>query len=190
MGELNIVIGPMYSGKSTELLRIYNKFKRNSKILIINHKLDNRYAENSVNTHNNDSLLSISTDELCKIDIGLLVHKNDIILIDEAQFFNDLYIFCKNIVEKHNKIIYVFGLSGDSNREKFGQILDLIPIADDVKFLKSICNQCKNVKDAPFTLRITKNKEQISVGSSEEYLAVCRKCWLDYTYPKYRVCYD
>ena len=179
-GELNLVIGPMYSGKSTELLRIYNKFKRNYKILVINHSSDNRYGNNSVNTHNKDSIDSVSTDELCTIDMGLSVMDNDIILIDEGQFFNDLYIFCKNIVEKRNKIVYVFGLSGDSCRKKFGEILDLIPLADNVKFLKSICNNCKNVKDAPFTLRTTNNTEQVSVGGNEEYIAVCRNCWLNY----------
>ena len=44
-GELNVVIGPMYSGKSTELLRIYNKYKRNYNIIAFNHKADNRYGD-------------------------------------------------------------------------------------------------------------------------------------------------
>ena len=61
---------------------------------------------------------------------------------------------------------------------KFGDILDLIPIADNINFLKSICNKCNSIKEAPFTMRITNNTEQISVGSNEEYLAVCRKCWM------------
>lgn len=177
-GELNLVIGPMYSGKSTELLRIYNKFKRNYKILVINHLCDNRYGNNSVNTHNKDSIESISTEKLFNINIELSLVENDIILIDEGQFFGDLYHFCKEIVEKHNKIVYVFGLSGDSNRKKFGQILDLIPICDNIKHLKSICNKCKNVKDALFTLRTSNNTEQVSVGGNDSYMAVCRGCWL------------
>ena len=177
-GELNLVIGPMYSGKSTELLRIYNKFKRNYKILVINHLCDNRYGNNSVNTHNKDSIESLSTEKLFNINIELSVVENDIILIDEGQFFGDLYDFCTEIVEKHNKIVYVFGLSGDSNRKKFGQILDLIPICDNIKHLKSICNKCKNVKDALFTLRTSNNTEQVSVGGNDSYMAVCRGCWL------------
>ena len=63
---------------------------------------------------------------------------------------------------------------------KESELLDLIPLADNVKFLKSICNNCKNVKDAPFTLRTTNNTEQVSVGGNEEYIAVCRNCWLNY----------
>jgi thymidine kinase len=179
MGKLNLIIGPMYSGKSTELIRIYNKYKRNYKIITFNHKIDNRYESNSVNTHNKESLSCISVDNLYDYENLISDVKNiDIVLIDESQFFEDLYDFCIDIVENYNKIVYVFGLSGDSNRQIFGEILNLIPIADDIKFLKSICSKCKIVKDAPFTMRITKNNQQISVGSTNEYMAVCRSCWL------------
>ena len=64
MGYLNIIMGPMYSGKSTELIRIYNKYKLKKKVLVINHKSDNRYGENSVNTHNKNNLNCISFDKL------------------------------------------------------------------------------------------------------------------------------
>ena len=60
MGKLNVIFGPMYSGKSTELLRIHNKYKIKYEILVINHKSDNRYGNNSICTHNNDSLNCIS----------------------------------------------------------------------------------------------------------------------------------
>jgi len=178
-GELNVVIGPMYSGKSTELLRIYNKYKRNYKITVINHNSDTRYGVNSVNTHNKDSIPSISVKQLKDTNIINKFNNVDVILIDEGQFFDDLYSFCKDIVDNFKKIIYVFGLSGDSNREKFGQILDLIPICDNITHLKSICNICGDVKNASFTLRKTTNKEQVSVGGSDEYMAVCRICWLN-----------
>ena len=181
MGTLNLIMGPMYSGKSTELLRIYNKYKRNYNILAFNHKSDNRYGLNSVNTHNKESLSCISVENLYDYYENFIsdVKNIDIVLIDESQFFEDLYDFCKDIVENYNKIVYVFGLSGDSNREKFGQILDLIPLADDIKFLKSICNKCKIVKDGSFTLRTINNNEQMLVGGSSEYIAVCRSCWLN-----------
>ena len=183
-GKLNLVIGPMYSGKSTELLRIYNKYKRNYKIIAFNHKADNRYGINTVNTHNNESLSCISVDELYDYYDQFVLNKNniDIVLIDESQFFEDLYDFCKDIVENFNKIVYVFGLSGDSNRRKFGEILDLIPIADNVTLLKSICNCCKNVTNAPFTLRKNRTINQLLVGSSNEYMAVCRSCWLKHNF--------
>jgi len=181
-GELNIVLGPMYSGKSTELLRIYNKFKRKYNILVINHKSDDRYGKNNVYTHNEEKLNCVSLDEL--VEFNRMYEKEyidsiDVILIDEGQFFKDLYVFCKHMTDKQKKIIYVFGLSGDFERKKFGQLIDLIPLADNIKHIKSICNLCRKIRNAPFTMRKTSNKEQISVGSFSEYLPVCRNCWLN-----------
>ena len=183
MGELNITFGPMYSGKSTELLRVYNKLKKKCEILVINHKNDNRYGEtHNVYTHNNQKLNCISFEKLNeyhKLFMDEYKETVNVILIDEAQFFEDLYEFCKYMVDEKKMIVYVFGLSGDFERNKFGQILDLIPISNNVTYLKSICHCCEKVKDAPFTMRKTSNKEQVSVGGSEEYIAVCRECWLN-----------
>jgi thymidine kinase len=181
MGELNLVIGPMYSGKSTELLRIYNKYKIKYNILVINHISDNRYGENNIYTHNKDSINCISFLNLFEF-YNYYNHKEiekfDVILIDEGQFFNDLYGFCKDVVEIEKKIVYVFGLSGDFKRNIFGEILYLMPIADNIKHLKSICYNCTDLKEAPFTMRKNSNTEQVLVGGEEDYIAVCRECWL------------
>ena len=181
-GKLNIVIGPMFSGKSTELLRIYNKYKTKYKILVINHKTDNRYGQNNIYTHNKDSCDCISFLDLFeyyKFFDDEYKKQFDVILIDEGQFFDDLYDYCKDMVDKEKKIVYVFGLSGDFKRKSFGEILDLVPIADNIIHLKSICYSCNDVKDASFTMRKTSNKEQVSVGGEGEYIAVCRECWLN-----------
>ena len=181
MGVLNIILGPMYSGKSTELLRIYNKYKIKYNIQVINHKSDNRYGNNTVNTHNNNNLNCLSFNNLSDYYNQFTNRSEDnteIILIDEAQFFEDLYDFCKDIVDTTNKIVYIFGLSGDYKREKFGQVLDLIPLADNIIHLKAICNNCNEDREAPFTLRITKKNDQFLVGGIGEYSAVCRECWL------------
>ena len=93
MGVLNIVFGPMYSGKSTELIRIYNKYKLKKKVLVINHISDNRYGDNSVNTHNNNNLNCVSFTKLSDyytLFTNGYEDNNDILLIDESQFFNDL----------------------------------------------------------------------------------------------------
>ncbi len=189
MGILNLIIGPMFSGKTTELIRIYNKYnittpnsKENSQIMVINHISDKRYSNDSVCSHNLEQINSISLKNLN--DYYSLFKNgyedcNNIILIDEAQFFEDLYDFCKNIVDTTNKTIYVFGLSGDYKREKFGQILDLIPIADNIKHLKALCYNCQIFKEASFTKRVVNDKKQISVGGNDKYIAVCRDCYLN-----------
>jgi thymidine kinase len=158
---------------SNKYIEIHNIKKDVLKNLIYN------MIKSSVNTHNQNSLSCISTDNLTNNNLKQLIKNYDIILIDEGQFFKDLYNFCKNITDTTKKIIYVFGLSGDSNRNKFGEILDLIPISDNITHLKSICNICSEVCYAPFTLRTSDKTEQVIVGSSNDYMAVCRKCWLN-----------
>ena len=70
------------------------------------------------------------------------------------------------------------GLDGDSNRKRFGQMLDLIPICDKVTKLRSLCAICKNGNKAPFTLRTTTtSEEQILIGSDDCYKPVCRNCY-------------
>jgi len=106
------------------------------------------------------------------------LYNSHVILINEGQFFDDLYDWVVEMVEYHNKKIYVCGLDGDSNRKKFGQMLDLVPMSDKVTKLKSLCVICKNGTKAPFTLRTTSSDEQILIGSEETYKPVCRNCYI------------
>ena len=167
--ELHLIIGPMFSGKTTELLRIANRLKSiNNKILIVNYEEDKRYSIENVSTHN---LIQMK----CKFTKSLLTlnyDNYDIICINEGQFFNDLVEFC-NYYLNYNKKIYICGLDGDINQQKFGNILDLIPISDSVVKLNAFCKICKNGTLAPFTKRLVESKEIKLIGT-DEYMAVCR----------------
>jgi thymidine kinase len=81
----------------------------------------------------------------------------------------------KLLVNEHNKKVYVCGLDGDYQMKKFGQILDLIPICDEVEKLHAICTICK--APASFTKRITQETEQKVIGS-DNHIPVCRMCHL------------
>lgn len=176
--SLHVILGPMFSGKTSKLLEIYEQcVLSNISILVINHSSDLRYSDTMLSTHNKKMIP-------CKLvqhleDIPALDVAEDVILINEGQFFDDLYDWVKKLVEHHNKKIYVCGLDGDSNRNRFGQMLDLIPISDKVTKLRSLCSICKNGTKAPFTLRTTtNNNEQILIGSDDCYKPVCRNCYL------------
>ena len=78
--------------------------------------------------------------------------------------------------------VYVCGLDGDFQRKKFGSILDIIPLADDVIKIKAICTECKS-KDAIFTYRISQEKTQTIIGGSESYKPLCRFCYNSFTNP-------
>ena len=99
----------------------------------------------------------------------------DVILINEGQFFDDLYDFVVSMLSQ-NKKVYVCGLDGDYQCNKFGQILDIIPLCDKVVKLTSLCGLCKNGTRAIFSKRISNEKEQTVVGN-DNYIPVCRNCY-------------
>ena len=179
-GTIDIIMGCMFSGKSTELIRLANRYKiLDLKVLIVNHKLDNRYSEDAVATHSQIKMDCLSIDSLTKIknEYRELYDESQVIIIEEAQFFTGLYNFVLEACEKDNKNVLVVGLDGDSNRKEFGEILKLIPVCNSVKKLYGLCVICKDGTPACFSKRIVDSKSQILVGSNE-FIAVCRKHYL------------
>ena len=170
MANLHLIIGPMFSGKTTELLRIAKRLKSiNLNILLLNYNEDTRYSDTEMTTHDKTSLPCTFVNKLFEIkDIS----EYDIICINEAQFFEDLIPFCKEAL-KQNKNIYACGLDGDYKQEKFGQLLDLVPLSDTITKLHAFCSECQNGTPAHFTKRLTKNVEQKMIGT-REYIPVCR----------------
>lgn len=190
-GQLTVILGNMFSGKTTTLLKLlFNEAAIGLKVLYINHDRDKR-SDQPFSTHNplykqrlnemsNVKLLSVKkiTDVLSEIE------KYDIIGIDESQFFDNLKEDVQFIVESLNKKVIVSGLSSDFKREKFGQILDLIPISDDIIHLKSYCKNCadkepKIITEAIFTHIKSKTNKQIQIGGIDKYIPVCRLCYLE-----------
>jgi thymidine kinase len=108
-------------------------------------------------------------------DRHIKLRSADVILINEGQFFKDLYSVVENML-KCNKRVYICGLDSDFERKKFGQILDLIPLCDKVNKLTSLCSQCKDGTPGIFSMRLTSEKQQTLVGS-DNYIPVCRKCY-------------
>jgi thymidine kinase len=98
-----------------------------------------------------------------------------IILIDEAQFFPDLLEFVLLAVETFKKEVILFGLDGDADRKPFGQLLECIPLADEVIKLKAFCKLCGDGTEALFTFCQKEKTTQICVGGPETYMPLCRK---------------
>lgn len=173
---LHIIMGPMFSGKSTELIRLIREFKFIEKnILVIKHCSDDcRYAESKICTHDQQKEDCLSLGDLTEIESSLLYQKAEIIFIEEAQFFTGLTKFIKNGMEDKKKSFIIAGLDGDFKREPFGEILNLIPYSNKVTKLNALCKFCKNGTEAPFTKRLSKSTKQHLVGGEEEYASVCR----------------
>ena len=177
-GRLELIIGNMFSGKSSELIRRINRERSiNKKILVINYLGDNRYSKDSVTTHDLTKVKCLKLDKLLSLNENI-INGYDSFFIDEAQFFPDLYTFVKMVVEKCNKHVVVSGLDGDSNRNSFGDIIKLIPISDTVDKLTAYCIRCNNGTLGPFTKKISTSESVVDIGGIDKYLPVCRKHYL------------
>jgi len=174
-GRIELIIGCMWSGKSTELIRQAKRYGCiNKKILIINHESDKRYGKNVVSTHDSEQITCISVNSLNHI-FNISDYKFiDIILIDEAQFFPDLYSFANQSANEDNKILIISGLDGDFKRNQFGDITKLIPHAEKVTKLNALCNICNDGSIASFTHRKVEDNKLNLIGSKHEYMPVCR----------------
>ena len=176
-GYLKVILGPMFSGKTTELIRIYRRYSAcDVPVCVINHVSDKtRYSTENMSSHNREEITSYNFEKLYHCLKENFVHKVKVILINEGQFFEDLIEVTDILVNVYKKEVYVCGLDGDFKRQKFGKILDLIPNCDDVVKLKALCRNCCK-SDALFTYRLSKEKEQTLVGV-DNYISLCRKCY-------------
>ena len=177
--SLELIVGCMYSGKSSELMRRVNRIQTIQKQYIIyNSVLDTRYGSTGIFTHNQGHLpCHVIGNLMSQIDTHQY-KDTDTIFIDEAQFFTDLYDFVKLSVETYKKNVIVIGLDGDSDRCNFGQIHLLLPICDDIVKLKALCSVCKDGTPGIFSKKITNSSGQVDIGSINKYIATCRKCYL------------
>ena len=177
-GYLELFIGPMFSGKTSKLLELYKKYKLcNIKTTIINYIEDIRYDDSLLSTHDLNKAPCLQLKNLSELNF----HSNDFIttevfLINEGQFFVDIVEWVKEAIQVYNKVIFICGLDGDFKRNKFGDLLDLIPFCDNVTKLTAYCMKCKNAP-AIFSQRISNEKEQKLIHSNK-YIPVCRKCYI------------
>ena len=104
----------------------------------------------------------------------------NVILINEGQFFADIVEWVKEMVDERKIKVYICGLDGDFKREKFGNLLELIPFCDKVTKLSALCGRCKDGTQAIFTHRYlsTNSQEQVLIGEKDHYIPVCRKCYI------------
>jgi thymidine kinase len=144
------------------------------------------YSEDCI--ENQDYVQYLSTHDNINIDIpciktnDLNVIKNtlssyDIILINEGQFFENLYEEVLELIEFKNKIVHICGLDGDYKRNEFGDMLRLIPKCDKIVKLTACCNNCEDKKAALFSYR-TNNEKDVKFISDTDYIPVCRSCYL------------
>ena len=172
-GKIELILGPMFSGKSTRLIEIIRKsVYQAKKSIMVKFFADKRYSEKSeVVTHDLIKYDSIDCKQLR--DSFDKLKNYDVIGIDEGQFFPDLVEVCEELALL-KKTVIVAALNGDFRMEPFPVIARLISKCDKIKLLKAYCFHCH--KDAKFSLRIVQSNETVLIGAGEAYKPACREC--------------
>jgi thymidine kinase len=176
----------MFAGKSTLAVTTVRRWRSLEKnVLVIKHKRDDRYGDpHGMFTHDTPvaPIDCQAVYELMPVLKWPSFAHTDVVVIEEAQFFHDLYAFCVQAVDKFNKNVHVFGLDGNAHRETFGHLTSLCPIAERFVKIPALCQMCKNGTEAAFTIALeTIPSLDVLIGGDEVYTAVCRKHYLAHT---------
>lgn len=174
-GTFSLILGNMWSGKTTELLRRYKRHTMGGKkCLLIKYKGDTRYDNNKVVTHDNVMIEAMVCEYLYEAD--QYIDEYDVICIDEVQFYKDADIFI-DYWANIGKSIEACGLNGTFNRTEFPVISKLLPIAENFTFLKAVCKETGN--DAVYSninVIVEGNNTEI-IGGCDKYNAVDRETY-------------
>lgn len=174
MGYLSLITGCMFAQKTTELLRRVRRYKSiGYKVLLVNYIDDTRYGVECVASHDKDIEKAVCIKTLSEIDALVKSNEYQVIAIDEGQFFTDLYEYVTQWADNLNVHIVISGLDGRSDRKPFGDILRLIPFAEEVERLSAFCAICRDGTLGVFSKYYGTSNDTNEIGIN--YKPVCRK---------------
>lgn len=172
-GRIELIVGPMFSGKSTELLRRLRRYKvARAECLLLKFAGDGRYSETEVVTHDSTGMAAQNCARLA--DAAAAMDGADVVGIDEGQFFDDLLPTCERLANA-GKVVIVAALDGTFQRKPFEQVVELCPLAERVDKLSAVCVHC--TRPAAFSKRIVAGDAVVDIGGADKYEAVCRRCF-------------
>lgn len=171
-GSINLILGCMWSGKTSELARRYNRHTIGGRdCLMIKYKNDTRYDNSMIITHDGIKVQAFVCEYLYEADHK--VKDYDVICIDEVQFYKDAHIFVDKWANE-GKIVEACGLNGNFNRQEFTIISKIIPLTENISFYKAVCKETGD--DAMYSkinMPVDKNITEV-IGGSDKYNAVDR----------------
>ena len=174
--SLEIIVGPMFSGKTSYALTYINRLKAIGKrVLVIKPNIDTRYSDDMVIvSHNNIRSESFVWDIRHPL---VLTTDADHVVIEEAQFFKGLLDCVRKLLLVDKKNILLIGLDGDMNQNMFGEVLHCVPYCSKITKLAAFCSICKDGTLAYYTKAINRDMmdEQIDIGGADKYISVCLK---------------
>jgi thymidine kinase len=174
-GAIEVICGSMFSGKTEELIRRLKRAKiARQKVEIFKPRIDLRYDENNIVSHDANSIPS--TPVPSSGNILLMGHDVDVVGIDEAQFFDDgLPAVCEELANQGIRVI-VAGLDMDYLGKPFGPMPHLLAMADYITKVHAICMHCGGLANHSF--RTVPGKALVMLGEKETYIPLCRPCFV------------
>lgn len=187
-GWIEVITGPMFAGKTEELLRRVKRLEyAKQNIVVFKPLIDNRYAENEVVSHNKTSKRSVNISQAKEI-FEYVDRDTDVVAIDEIQFLDEEAVaICEYLADRGIRVI-VSGLDREFRGEPFTFMPKLVALAEYVTKLTAVCVKCG--APATRTQRIVNGKPAryndpiVLIGAEESYEARCRRCHKVYRKPK------
>lgn len=195
MGYLTLITGCMFAQKTTELVRHIRRYRSiGYSVFVVNSHHDTRYGSGEIVTH--DVEREEATVACCLADLDTVVRSGiyQVVAIDEAQFFPDLFEYVSRWADECSIHLVIAGLDGTFTRDPFGDLLRLIPHAEEVIRLSALCSRCRNGTKAIYSRKRSNAMENpdavaipldqaeeivIAVGGADQYEPVCRKHYLE-----------
>ncbi|MFC3416753.1 thymidine kinase [Algoriphagus hitonicola] len=175
-GQIEVICGSMFSGKTEELIRRLNRAKiARQKVEIFKPSVDKRYHEEDVVSHNDTSIRSTPVN--FAEDILLLSGNCDVVGIDEVQFFDEQIVSVAQKLANQGKRVILAGLDMDFEGKPFGPMPKLMAVAEYVTKVHAICMKCGDL--AAFSFRLSDSKQKVMLGEKDSYEARCRKCFYE-----------
>jgi len=175
-GWIEVICGPMFSGKTEELIRRLVRAQiAKQKVAIFKPSVDNRYEENYLVSHNQRKIKSIQVQNTDMI-LGYC-DTADVFGIDEAQFFDVAIVdVCRSLANAGKRVV-VAGLEKDYLAKSFGPMPQIMVDAEYITKVNAICMNCGD--PANFSHRISRETKQVVVGETDKYEALCRRCYIN-----------
>ena len=178
--SLELILGPMFAGKTSALQAIIRRHEALSlSCVAYKPQIDDRYgADEFLYNHDKVKVAAHPTQTLLQNLETADYKAARLVIVEEGQFFRDLVPFVVHAVETDSKHVVVAGLDGDRYRKPFGDLLQLVPLADRITKLTSFCKICADGTQALFTYGRPATENTIHVGGADVYMPVCRKHYI------------
>jgi thymidine kinase len=175
VGWIEVICGPMFSGKSEELIRrLRRAIIARKRVEVFKPVIDNRYSEHEIVSHGDSRMNSVVVKDAQDI-MGRIDWRSEVIGIDEGNFMGEQLIDVAQKLADSGKQVIIAGLDTDYMGRPFPPIPELLAHAESITKTLAICVRCGN--PAKHTQRLRGSDDLIVVGAAEMYEARCRRCF-------------